>query len=155
MANFTVESVQNTEQITPITELRTTELLHELGVPAHIKGYLYSRRAIVLAVEDDAMLDSITRKLYPTIADEFKTTPSRVERAIRHAVEVGYIRGHLKLCEKLFSYSISPNKDKPTNPPNRNRSRRFQKLPRYSQAAFHASIKPIKSPRPVYFRQQI
>jgi two-component system response regulator (stage 0 sporulation protein A) len=109
--NFTVESVNPD----PTTELRVGEIFRELGIPAHIKGYRYARRAIVLAVEDDEILDSITKKLYPTIANEFKTTGSRVERAIRHAVEVSYVRGSHAFWEDVFGYTISFEKDKPTN----------------------------------------
>lgn len=94
---------------------RVTEFLHELGVPAHIKGYHYVRRAIILAMEDDEMMGSVTKLLYPTIAKEFATTPSRVERAIRHAIEVAWDRCDVNLLQQYFGYTIQPNRGKATN----------------------------------------
>lgn len=92
-----------------------TNMIHEIGVPAHIKGYQYLREAIIMAVEDVEMLNSITKILYPTIAKMFKTTPSRVERAIRHAIEVAWSRGRMETLEGLFGYTINTGKGKPTN----------------------------------------
>ncbi len=92
-----------------------TDMIHEIGVPAHIKGYQYLRDAIMLSVEDSEMLGSITKILYPTIAKRFATTPSRVERAIRHAIEVAWSRGRMETLDALFGYTINTGKGKPTN----------------------------------------
>ena len=92
-----------------------TNIIHEIGVPAHIKGYQYLRDAIILAVNDMEMLNSITKILYPTIAKRHQTTPSRVERAIRHAIEVAWSRGKVDTIEELFGYTVSDRKGKPTN----------------------------------------
>lgn len=96
-------------------EKDVTEMIHEIGVPAHIKGYHYLRDAIMMCVEDVDMLNSITKVLYPTIADRFKTTPSRVERAIRHAIEVAWSRGKTETLDLLFGYTVNTGKGKPTN----------------------------------------
>ena len=85
------------------------------GVPAHIKGYQYLREAIIMSVEDTEMLNSITKILYPSIAKKFQTTPSRVERAIRHAIEVAWSRGKMETLDALFGYTINIGKGKPTN----------------------------------------
>lgn len=96
-------------------ERDVTEMIHEIGVPAHIKGYQYLREAIMMSVEEIEMLNSITKILYPTIAKKFSTTPSRVERAIRHAIEVAWSRGKMETLEALFGYTINTGKGKPTN----------------------------------------
>ena len=96
-------------------ELDVTNIIHEIGVPAHIKGYQYLRDAIILSVEDMEMLNSITKILYPTIAKKYQTTPSRVERAIRHAIEVAWSRGKMDTIDELFGYTVSTGKGKPTN----------------------------------------
>ena len=96
-------------------ETEVTNLIHEVGVPAHIKGYQYLRESILMAIEDMDILNAITKQLYPAIAKKFDTTPSRVERAIRHAIEVAWSRGKMDTIEKLFSYRISMGKGKPTN----------------------------------------
>lgn len=96
-------------------EAQVTNLIHEVGVPAHIKGYQYLREAITLAVNDIDIINSITKMLYPTLARKFKTTPSRVERAIRHAIEVAWSRGKLDVNNSMFGNTISANKGKPTN----------------------------------------
>jgi two-component system response regulator (stage 0 sporulation protein A) len=96
-------------------ESDVTEMIHEIGVPAHIKGYQYLRDAIMMAVRDMEMLNSITKVLYPTIAKNHQTTPSRVERAIRHAIEVAWSRGNMEIINNLFSYTVSTGKGKPTN----------------------------------------
>ncbi len=96
-------------------ESRVTKILQDVGVPAHIKGFNYLRKGIILAVEDSEVLNYITKELYPTIAKEFKTTPSRVERAIRHSIEVAWSRGNVDTKDKLFSYTINLDKGKPTN----------------------------------------
>ena len=96
-------------------ESDVTSLIHEIGVPAHIKGYGYLRDAIILAVSDMEMLNSITKILYPGIAKKYQTTPSRVERAIRHAIEVAWSRGKMDTIDELFGYTIHNGKGKPTN----------------------------------------
>lgn len=96
-------------------ESDVTNIIHEIGVPAHIKGYSYLREAIIMSVNDMDMLNSITKILYPTIAKKFQTTPSRVERAIRHAIEVAWSRGKMDTIDELFGYTINNGKGKPTN----------------------------------------
>lgn len=96
-------------------EKDVTDMIHEIGVPAHIKGYQYLREAIMMSVEDVEMLGSITKVLYPTIAKKYQTTPSRVERAIRHAIEVAWSRGRMETLDALFGYTINTGKGKPTN----------------------------------------
>ncbi len=96
-------------------ETKVTELIHEIGVPAHIKGYHYLREAILLCIENGDLLNSITKALYPSIAQKFHTSPSRVERAIRHGIEVAWGRGKVETLEALFGYTISLGKGKPTN----------------------------------------
>ena len=96
-------------------ETQVTELLHEIGIPAHIKGYHYLRDAIMMAVDDMDVLNAITKILYPTVAKKNQTTSSRVERAIRHAIEVAWSRGKLDTLEALFGYTVSNGKGKPTN----------------------------------------
>ena len=89
--------------------------MHRIGVPAHIKGYQYLREAIILAVNDDEIMNSVTKLLYPTVAKTFKTTPSRVERAIRHAIEVAWNRGKIENINNLFGTKIYTANEKPTN----------------------------------------
>lgn len=96
-------------------EADVTNIIHEIGVPAHIKGYQYLREAIMMSVNDIEMLNSITKILYPTIAKQFQTTSSRVERAIRHAIEVAWSRGKMDTIDELFGYTINNGKGKPTN----------------------------------------
>ena len=96
-------------------EASITEIIHEVGVPAHIKGYQYIREAIMLAVDDMEVINSVTKQLYPTLAKKFKTTPSRVERAIRHAIEVAWSRGEMDVNNQMFGNTISATKGKPTN----------------------------------------
>jgi two-component system response regulator (stage 0 sporulation protein A) len=96
-------------------ESDVTNIIHEIGVPAHIKGYQYLRDAIIMSVKDMEMLNSITKILYPTIAKHHQTTPSRVERAIRHAIEVAWSRGRMDTIDELFGYTINTGKGKPTN----------------------------------------
>lgn len=92
-----------------------TRLLHEIGIPAHIKGYQYLRDAIAISVQEEEILISVTKVLYPAIAKKHNTTSSRVERAIRHAIEVAWTRGRLDTIHELFGYTISNGKGKPTN----------------------------------------
>ncbi|MBE5958040.1 MAG: sporulation transcription factor Spo0A [Lachnospiraceae bacterium] len=96
-------------------EADVTSIIHDVGVPAHIKGYQYLREAIILSVNDNEMVNSITKILYPSIAKKFQTTPSRVERAIRHAIEVAWSRGKMETIDDLFGYTINIEKGKPTN----------------------------------------
>lgn len=92
-----------------------TDMIHEIGVPAHIKGYQYLRDAIIMCIKDMDLLNSITKALYPAIAKHYQTTPSRVERAIRHAIEVAWSRGKMDTIDKLFGYTVNNGKGKPTN----------------------------------------
>lgn len=96
-------------------EARVTDMIHEIGIPAHIKGYHYLRDAIIMAIEDMDVLNAITKVLYPTVAKKHQTTSSRVERAIRHAIEVAWSRGKLDTLDDLFGYTVSNGKGKPTN----------------------------------------
>ena len=103
---------QNTQEN---LEALVTNVIHEVGVPAHIKGYQYLREAIIMVVNDIDVITQITKSLYPQIANRFNTTPSRVERAIRHAIEVAWGRGQQEAVESIFGYTISASKGKPTN----------------------------------------
>lgn len=96
-------------------EALVTNVIHEVGVPAHIKGYQYLREAIMMVVNDIDVINQITKSLYPKIAFKFNTTPSRVERAIRHAIEVAWGRGDQKVVENIFGYTVNALKGKPTN----------------------------------------
>jgi len=96
-------------------EALVTNIIHELGVPAHIKGYQYLREAIMMVVNDIELINEITKQLYPEIAERYNTTPSRVERAIRHAIEVSWSRGRLETTNGIFGYTVSAAKGKPTN----------------------------------------
>jgi len=96
-------------------EALVTNIIHELGVPAHIKGYQYLREAIMMVVNDIDLINEITKQLYPEIAERYNTTPSRVERAIRHAIEVSWSRGRLETTNGIFGYTVSAAKGKPTN----------------------------------------
>jgi two-component system response regulator (stage 0 sporulation protein A) len=94
-------------------EVEVTRVIHEIGVPAHVKGYQYLRDAIMLVVEEINYLGAVTKELYPTIAQKYDTTPSRVERAIRHAIELAWDRGDLEKINKVFGHTISGEKGKP------------------------------------------
>jgi len=96
-------------------ENRVTDMIHEIGIPAHIKGYHYLRDAILMAIEDMDVLNAVTKVLYPTVAKMHQTTASRVERAIRHAIEVAWSRGKLDTLDELFGYTVNGGKGKPTN----------------------------------------
>jgi len=96
-------------------EMDVTDILHDIGIPAHIKGYLYLREAICLVVNRVELLGGVTKELYPTIAKRYQTTPSRVERAIRHAIEVAWNRGNVELIHSLFGHTINSDRGKPTN----------------------------------------
>ena len=105
------ENKKNEENL----EALVTNVIHEVGVPAHIKGYQYLREAIMMVVNNIDVINQITKQLYPDIATKFGTTPSRVERAIRHAIEVAWGRGEQEVVENIFGYTISASKGKPTN----------------------------------------
>lgn len=96
-------------------EIIVTDILHQIGVPAHIKGYHYLRDAILLSLHDRKMMGSVTKQLYPSVAEHFDTTPSRVERAIRHAIEVAWDRGDVEVLNAYFGYTIQNSRGKPTN----------------------------------------
>lgn len=99
----------------PALEGMVTAIIHEIGVPAHIKGYQYLREAIMIAVNDMDVINAVTKVLYPEVAKRFCTTPSRVERAIRHAIEVAWDRGDIETLQKYFGYTVNSAKGKPTN----------------------------------------
>jgi len=113
--SFSAKMEKKVEKTEEDLENDVTEIIHEVGVPAHIKGYQYLRDAIVMSVKDMDMLNSITKVLYPTIAKKYQTTPSRVERAIRHAIEVAWSRGRMDTLDDMFGYTINRGKGKPTN----------------------------------------
>ena len=106
---------QETRLHAPGLEELVTSIIHEVGVPAHIKGYQYVREAIMITVEDMDVINSVTKILYPEVAKRYHTTPSRVERAIRHAIEVAWDRGDLETLQRFFGYTVSNTKGKPTN----------------------------------------
>lgn len=114
-AGTTKEYMQPDQAEAHDLETDVTDMIHEIGVPAHIKGYQYLREAIMMSVQDMEMLNSITKVLYPSIAKKYQTTPSRVERAIRHAIEVAWSRGRMETLDALFGYTINTGKGKPTN----------------------------------------
>ena len=106
-----IKKISETESL----EVVVTDIIHQLGVPAHIKGYHYLRTAILDCIEDSEMLESVTKVLYPTVALKYKTTPSRVERAIRHAIEIAWDRGNIDTLNSFFGYTVNTGKGKPTN----------------------------------------
>lgn len=103
------------DSVTNELKMRLTRLLHELGMPSHIKGYEYIREGILLLYNDPSIIGGITKELYPEIADKYNTSVSRVERAIRHAIEVSWNRGNIDLMEEVFGHSVDYDKAKPTN----------------------------------------
>lgn len=105
------------QPVKPFFDLETsvTNIIHEVGIPAHIKGYQYIREAIMMVIDDNDMINSITKQLYPTVAKRCSTSASRVERAIRHAIEVAWDRGDTEVLNKFFGYTISTSRGKPTN----------------------------------------
>lgn len=111
----TLSRPQPTGNQTYDLETKVTNILHEIGVPAHIRGYHYMREAIMMSVDDMDILNYITKELYPSIAKKCNTTPSRVERAIRHAIEVAWNRGKVDAIDALFGYTVNNHKGKPTN----------------------------------------
>ena len=112
-----VDFRQSAEAMHPDADLEeiVTDIIHEIGVPAHIKGYQYLREAIILTIKDMDMINAVTKVPYPEVAKHFGTTPSRVERAIRHAIEVAWDRGDVETLQKFFGYTVSGIKGKPTN----------------------------------------
>ena len=106
---------QEQDSRTPDIETQVTRIIHQIGVPAHIKGYQYLRTAILLTVKDSDIINSVTKVLYPSVAKKYQTTTSRVERAIRHAIEVAWDRGDVDTLNAYFGYTIQNNRGKPTN----------------------------------------
>jgi len=104
----------NPEKTRDLEEI-VTNYIREIGVPAHIKGYIYLREAIILSIKDQEIMYKVTKSLYPSIAKKYKTTSSRVERTIRHAIEVAWSRGNIKILDEIFGYTINANIGKPTN----------------------------------------
>ncbi len=104
-----------TEMGTPDIETQVTKIIHQIGVPAHIKGYQYLRTAILMTVKDSEIINSVTKVLYPSVAKQYQTTTSRVERAIRHAIEVAWDRGDVDTLNSYFGYTVQNNRGKPTN----------------------------------------
>lgn len=107
--------VKNNVVTDPQLELMVTDIIHQIGVPAHIKGYHYLREAIILSVKNSEIVNSVTKLLYPTVAKKHSTTASRVERAIRHAIEVAWDRGDIDVLNSYFGYTIQNDRGKPTN----------------------------------------
>lgn len=110
-----VNEGEESEDESQALEREVTAVIHEVGVPAHIKGYQYVREAIVIAVQDMDVINAVTKVLYPEVVRRYSTTPSRVERAVRHAIEVAWDRGDLETLQRYFGYTVSNTKGKPTN----------------------------------------
>ena len=110
-------SLENKDSSIMRSDLRiqVTEILHQIGVPAHIKGYHYLRDSIIMAIEDPEIINAVTKQLYPSVAKQYETTSSRVERAIRHAIEVAWDRGDVDVLNSYFGYTIHNTRGKPTN----------------------------------------
>lgn len=106
---------EETQENSSDLEIVVTDVIHQLGVPAHIKGYHYLREAILSSLADRELLESVTKSLYPNVAVKFQTTSSRVERAIRHAIEIAWDRGNVEILNSFFGYTVNTNKGKPTN----------------------------------------
>lgn len=115
MCGVTQKSAESNLPSETDLEFAVTEIIHQVGIPAHIKGYHYLRTAIMLSVNNDEMINSITKLLYPTVAKQYQTTSSRVERAIRHAIEIAWDRGDIDVLTNIFSYTVHTTKGKPTN----------------------------------------
>ena len=109
------EKIQNTTSDEPSLEIQVTEILHQIGVPAHIKGYHYLRDSIIMAIKNPDIINAVTKQLYPSVAKKYDTTASRVERAIRHAIEVAWDRGDVDILNSYFGYTIHNTRGKPTN----------------------------------------
>lgn len=122
MSNYDTNGIEVSKVITEKKQISkrnlekiATNYLREIGVPTHLKGYYYLRDAIVMGIIDGEYFEMITKRMYPDIAKKHNTTPSRVERAIRHAIEVTWNRGNIEKLEEIFAYTVSPRKGKPTN----------------------------------------
>lgn len=117
VANSAIAQVVNVAPKTSAKnlEVEVTRMIHQMGVPAHVKGYQYLRDAIVSVVQEVSLLGAVTKELYPMIADKYQTTPSRVERAIRHAIELAWDRGNVEFMNRFFGYTINVDRGKPTN----------------------------------------
>lgn len=109
------ENVLDSRRLNTSLEVRVTNAIHDVGVPAHIKGYQYVREAIIMTIKNEDIINSVTKTLYPNLSLMFDTTPSRVERAIRHAIEVAWNRGQMEVHDRIFGYTVNSNKGKPTN----------------------------------------
>ncbi|WP_425807817.1 sporulation transcription factor Spo0A [Desulfitobacterium sp. Sab5] len=109
--NSSSEGIPNSRNL----EVEVTRMIHQMGVPAHVKGYQYLRDAIVSVVQEVSLLGAVTKELYPLIAEKYDTTPSRVERAIRHAIELAWDRGNIEFMNRFFGYTINVDRGKPTN----------------------------------------
>ena len=109
------EAEEDEPEVGPDIEAQVTRIIHQIGVPAHIKGYQYLRTAILMTIRDSEMINSVTKSLYPSVAKKYKTTTSRVERAIRHAIEVAWDRGDVDTLNSYFGYTIQNSRGKPTN----------------------------------------
>lgn len=112
--NQNCSSVIPTGRVVNIS-VEVTNMMHQLGIPAHVKGYQYIRDAILMVIEDVSLLGAVTKELYPAIAKKYNTAPSRVERGIRHAIELAWERGHMETLKRIFGYSMNIEKQKPTN----------------------------------------
>ncbi len=115
MIQFCAHSQPQEGEHQPTLEIRITEILHQIGVPAHIKGYHYLRDSIMMAIETPDIINAVTKQLYPSVAKRYETTSSRVERAIRHAIEVAWDRGDVDILNSYFGYTIHNTRGKPTN----------------------------------------
>ena len=114
--NVRARKLITTEPVTSVNlEVSVTQLLHQIGVPAHIKGYHYLRDSIIMAIETPEIINAVTKCLYPSVAKKYNTTSSRVERAIRHAIEVAWDRGDIDILNSYFGYTIHTGRGKPTN----------------------------------------
>ncbi len=109
------EAPSESEDASIDMEAQVTKIIHQIGIPAHIKGYQYLRSAILMTIEDNEIINSVTKILYPSVAKKYATTTSRVERAIRHAIEVAWDRGDIDTLNSYFGYTIQNNRGKPTN----------------------------------------
>ncbi len=115
LANNQAGHTPNTFPRTRNLDVDVTNLMHQMGIPAHVRGYQYIRDAILMVIEEMSLLGAVTKELYPAIAERYNTTPSRVERAIRHAIELAWDRGNVDLMTKFFGYTIDVERGKPTN----------------------------------------
>lgn len=113
MAGKVMTSLPRSELVN--IEYIVTDIIHQIGIPAHIKGYHYMRTAIILSINDEDMINCVTKLLYPTVAEKYNTTPSRVERAIRHAIEIAWDRGDVDILNSIFGYTVHNTRGKPTN----------------------------------------